>query len=375
MHNIDVPDDWALRKVHLASQYVEEQFWSHVHQSPSIIPPIDLDVQMALSCAQLASTLANAYMNTTNLDLKRYSDACGQRPTGRSSTQEACLSKKFPPSRQIVLEKPCVVLDAGYRIIFWYVPAALSVWMKDDISAAMHNANDLLRDSIFPANANGVWRTDGSYFHATETRSVSPGCINVSPCWFQQGHEPYGHAHENTDVSFCPDVSATLKSPHGLSIIKSMQRPSLLISAALRVMHPSLYWDSLRTTIEIGHWAYSTGRSAAIMANRWSPAHCDPQCCPEWFDIMTCIGNYPNTHMKLPNLGIELVYDSGVMVAFCGRLVQHEVDVRSGDRWVWAWFMRDSVHNHFKIPRGQHSIYAQEDYAKYSKVEDISGSM
>ncbi|KAG2101396.1 uncharacterized protein F5147DRAFT_581632 [Suillus discolor] len=124
----------------------------------------------------------------------------------------------------------------------------------------------------------------------------------------------------------------------------------------------------------IRHWA-SVFTGVAVMANRWSPAHRNPKCCPEWFDIMTLVGNYPSTRMKLHNLGIELVYDSGVMVAFCGRLVRHEVDLRTGNRWVWAWFMRDSVHNHFKTPRGEHSLYSEADYAKYSKVEDILNSM
>ncbi|KAG2101395.1 uncharacterized protein F5147DRAFT_776746 [Suillus discolor] len=253
MHTVEVPKDWALQKVHLASQYVEDQFWAHVSRSECIIPPMELDVQITLSCAQLASTLADAYTNPIklNVNMKRYNNACGQWPTGRSDTQEARLLQKFPPSREMVLEKPCVLLDAGHHIILWYVPGALSDWVKEDISAAMHCANDLLKKSLSPANANCIWRTDRSYFYPTETPGVSPGCINVSPCWFQQGHEPHGHAQENADVSFCPEISASLKGPQGISIIKSMRRPSLLASAALRVMHPSLYWASLRTTLEI----------------------------------------------------------------------------------------------------------------------------
>ncbi|KAG1900009.1 uncharacterized protein F5891DRAFT_953041 [Suillus fuscotomentosus] len=189
----------------------------------------------------------------------------------------------------------------------------------------MHCANDLLKKSLSPVNANCIWRTDRSYFYLTETPGVSPGCINVSPCWFQQGHEV-----NNADVSCCPEISASLKGPQGVTIIKSMRRPSLLALAALRVMHPSLYWSSLRTTLEVGHWAYSSGQTkmyerirhwalvftgVAVMANHQSPAHRDPKCCPEWFDLMTSVSNYRSARMTLHNLGIELMYDSGVMVA------------------------------------------------------------
>ncbi|KAG1894280.1 uncharacterized protein F5891DRAFT_961808, partial [Suillus fuscotomentosus] len=124
----------------------------------------------------------------------------------------------------------------------------------------------------------------------------------------------------------------------------------------------------------IRHWA-SVFTGVAVMANHQSPAHRDPKCCPEWFDLMTLVGNYRSACMTLHNLGIELMYDSGMMVVFCGWLIRHAVDMWTGDRWVWAWFMRDSVHNHFKTPHGEHAWYSEEDYAKYSKVEDILNSM
>ncbi|KAG1847494.1 hypothetical protein C8R48DRAFT_545126, partial [Suillus tomentosus] len=193
------------------------------------------------------------------------------------------------------------------------------------------------------------WRTHSTNFYASKEPQLKPGCINISPCWFQQGHED----------GFMPEVSATLKGDRSLSVIQDMQRPGLISSAALRVMHPQLYRASISTHIELGNWAAKQGlddmcrflqhwtsvyTGAAIMCNRKSPSHRDPKCPPEGFDILTCIGGYGHGVMQLTNLGIELAYDPGVMVSYSGRLVRHGVQVAEGDRIVWAWFMRDSVH-------------------------------
>ncbi|KAG2341752.1 hypothetical protein BDR05DRAFT_862418, partial [Suillus weaverae] len=83
---------------------------------------------------------------------------------------------------------------------------------------------------------------------------------------------------------------------------------------------------------------------AAIICNWQSPFHWDPKCPPEGFDILTCIGGYDNGIMQLTNLGIDLAYDSGVMVSYSGRLMRHSIRVGEGDRIIWTWFMRDSVH-------------------------------
>ncbi|KAG0694102.1 hypothetical protein DFH29DRAFT_880938 [Suillus ampliporus] len=33
------------------------------------------------------------------------------------------------------------------------------------------------------------WRTFSRYFHMSDRRPVTPGCINIASCWFQQGQE------------------------------------------------------------------------------------------------------------------------------------------------------------------------------------------
>ncbi|KAG2744595.1 hypothetical protein P692DRAFT_20877798 [Suillus brevipes Sb2] len=50
-----------------------------------------------------------------------------------------------------------------------------------------------------------------SNFRPAESPDIMPGCINIAPCWFQQGHECYGPPPENPDDGFKPEISATLK--------------------------------------------------------------------------------------------------------------------------------------------------------------------
>jgi hypothetical protein len=181
-----------------------------------------------------------------------------------------------------------------------------------------------------------------------------------------------------------PEVSATLKGERGMSMILDMQRPGLLASAAMRVMHPQQYWASVRTHIELGNWAASQGlddmhqnlkhwasiyTGVAVMCNRFSPYHRDPKCPPEGFDILTSIGSYRQAVMHLINLGIDIAYDPGVMVGYSGRLVRHGVRVDEGDRIVWAWFVRDSVHNYARTPRPEYAKYNPLDLAKYEHVK------
>ncbi|KAG1839395.1 hypothetical protein C8R48DRAFT_621665 [Suillus tomentosus] len=121
------------------------------------------------------------------------------------------------------------------------------------------------------------------------------------------------------------------------------------------------------------HWALVyTG--AAVMCNRDSPCHRDPKCPPEAFDILTCISSYQHAIMRLTNLGIDLVYNPGVMVSYSGRLVRHGIHVNEGDRIVWAWFMRDSVHNYACTPRPDYARYNPADLdacilAKYNQAD------
>lgn len=72
---------------------------------------------------------------------------------------------------------------------------------QDDMYAATVGMGDLLKKSITAGKA-GLWRTDHLSFHEGADERLTPGCINLSPCWFQQGHE----VRQTCSPPFAPDI-------------------------------------------------------------------------------------------------------------------------------------------------------------------------
>ncbi|KAG2360086.1 hypothetical protein BDR07DRAFT_1487456 [Suillus spraguei] len=113
--------------------------------------------------------------------------------------------------------KPATIFDASSTIIAWYLPDALTKTTQKEIRVA----TDLLGPTLEKSGSENVGST--------------PGCINLSPAWFQQGHENL------SDL----EVSASLKGPSSENVLKAIARPAAIASAALRVMHPQQYFSGL----------------------------------------------------------------------------------------------------------------------------------
>ncbi|KAG1834079.1 hypothetical protein DFJ58DRAFT_847667 [Suillus subalutaceus] len=159
----------------------------------------------------------------------------------------------------------------------------------------------------------GFWRTTQQWFTpSSENDVLTPGCVNLSPAWFQQGHE------NQSD----PEVSASLKGPSSENILKAIARPAAIATAALRVMHPEQYWAGLQAFASLGekarskelpkmsetlqYWATVFNSLTIIICNRETPNHRDPSSISECFDILTSVGNYSNARMSMPSLQLEL---------------------------------------------------------------------
>ncbi|KAG1888825.1 hypothetical protein F4604DRAFT_1502486, partial [Suillus subluteus] len=261
-------------------------------------------------------------------DMAQYADALHMMEKGIRPDREENLLARYPPDGEILLDRPAVVCDKFGIIILWYLPGAIDLAIQ-----VIRLAKSVTRG----AETNGKWLTHESNFYPSQ-HGITPGCINLLPAWFVQGH---------LAPKFHLEVLATLKGDDGRSFCQAIQRPAVLIAAALRVMHPNLYWSSLVTQLALGVWAAdrkldemrdrlrewaSVFTALSIMCNRHSPFHRDPLSRSQWFDVMTSIGNYGGARMKMPNIGIEIVYDSGAMAAGSGRIIRHGVDVVDGDR-------------------------------------------
>ncbi|KAG1834668.1 hypothetical protein DFJ58DRAFT_735758 [Suillus subalutaceus] len=287
-----IPADWVLATTHLASDYVYHQFCALIRVRPKVLPPAELNSILFMACFNLVRMLADAYLNP-------------------------------------------VVLDKFGVIVLWYLPGAIDPAIQNDMMVATLMMSGPLGMSVTRSGADKKWYTHESNFQSSQ-QGLTPGCINLSPGWFLQAHPA---------PKFHPEVSATLRVC-GSSLCQAMQRPAALIAAALRVMHPSLYWSSLTTKLGLSLWAdnnqleemgnrlrewVSVFTALAVMCNRCSPLHHDTLSRAQWFNVMTSVGNHSPVRMQMPNIGVEIAYNSGVMVGASGRIVRHGMDKVDGD--------------------------------------------
>ncbi|KAG1723995.1 uncharacterized protein EDB91DRAFT_1009136, partial [Suillus paluster] len=149
------------------------------------------------------------------------------KDTGNNEEREKKLLDRCPPGHEGTkfVDMPATVLDVTGAIIVWYLP---EIW----------KASQLLTPTLEKSvKVSGSWRTNEEWFsQGSGNGDIAAGCINISPTWFQQGHETVSD----------PEVSASLKGPLSEDILKAIARLAAIASAALRVMHPRQYWAGMR---------------------------------------------------------------------------------------------------------------------------------
>jgi hypothetical protein len=62
-------------------------------------------------------------------DADRYADALGSRPTGHGEVAEQAIQKRYPIDPQHngrFITDPCIIPDQNGKILFWYLPDALT---------------------------------------------------------------------------------------------------------------------------------------------------------------------------------------------------------------------------------------------------------
>jgi hypothetical protein len=124
------------------------------------------------------------------------------------------------------------------------------------------------------------------------------------------------------------------------------------------VVHPELYHNAIQTlnNLREGYWTkwaadqwVSAFTGIAVMSNRRSIPHVDRYGAPAWYDLLLTAGSYRHAELQMPEIGLNLDYDSGTAVAICGNTLLHEVqDWGEGDRICYAMFMRKEVLSRFQ---------------------------
>ncbi|KAG1733104.1 hypothetical protein EDB19DRAFT_1911684 [Suillus lakei] len=237
------------------------------------------------------------------IDITRYSKLISPKDTRYNEEREEKLLERCPPGHEDIqfIKTPTTILDVSGAIIAWYLPDALTDATQKEIWAA----SDLLAPSLEKSiKVDSNWQTDQEWFNQSlENVELTPGCITLSPAWFQQGHE------NQSDL----EVSASLKGPSSENVLKAIARPAAIATAALRVMHPEQYWAGLRAFASLRekaeskelpkmsetlqYWA-SVFNTLSVISNQETPNHRDHLSIAECFNILTTVGNYSNARMK-----------------------------------------------------------------------------
>ncbi|KAG2068610.1 hypothetical protein BDR04DRAFT_1119598 [Suillus decipiens] len=105
---------------------------------------------------------------------------------GRGEKHEEVMLQKFPHGPECLLEKPSVILDSASHIIVWYLPDTISLWIQTKMADATIGMGSLLKNSM-TSGPDTQWRTFTGNFYNSNGQKLTPGCINLAPCWFQQG--------------------------------------------------------------------------------------------------------------------------------------------------------------------------------------------
>jgi hypothetical protein len=145
-------------------------------------------------------------------DADRYADALGSRPSGHGEAVEQSILNRYPIDPQhdgSFISDPCIIHDRNGKILFWYLPEALT----PDKQVGLFVTSNFFIDLIFffffflkqryiwncllklkksfqgtIGGPDSPWRLNPAYFKDPADCLPPPGNINLSPAWFQQGH-------------------------------------------------------------------------------------------------------------------------------------------------------------------------------------------
>ncbi|KAI9430701.1 hypothetical protein H4582DRAFT_2063488 [Lactarius indigo] len=332
---------------HLCAKYLCAQFQYKLNQrssqpiSVAKAPqaPLMLLVPLISELDQIALTLtghSDIYPETIqavqiNWDITHYADKLPMKPnnpgTQVSKQKEASLKRQYPllegTAAALTISRPCIVIDNQGMILAWHLPGILNDSWQGEMMAATEKLHLLLSKH----QSSTSWHVDPEIFPSG--LEGLQGVINISPAWFQQGHE----------------VSTALRKPAVLDWLDCITQSNSILSAILAVIHPELYnagqdtFKQLRECAEIQpqdvlHQWTSVFNGISVICNHLMLPHQDGNSRKQW----------------LPGIGLLLEYGPGSVVGLLGGTLKHEVHNFEGERVCYAYFMRDRVHEWAGVP-------------------------
>lgn len=207
---------------------------------------------------------------------------------------------------------------------------------------------------------------------------VSPGSQSYSAAWLGLGHHVssnyLGVARMDTLLTCCPchfddqDLKYDLKPSVSLSQPRNYKKKTrqwlsrtkklhLYVNLVLSLIDPKMYdvaqgaLTEIRKSKQCATWANewsSVFTAICVVANRVTPPHRDKQGTARFYDILACLGTCKGARIRLDDIGADLVYDPGTLIAFAGKAFTHEVPSwDGGERICYAYFLREEVLRRF----------------------------
>ena len=140
-----------------------------------------------------------------------------------------------------------------------------------------------------------------------------------------------------------------------------MQPVAAVVNAILCATHLELY-NAAKATIAalrserqfdaaLDCWP-SMFSAMALMSNRQTPRHRDNKTWHTFYDIILTVGQYNVADFAITGLGASLNYSPGTIVALCAAILEHAVEVETGERVCWVFYMRRDIFQYagVKIP-------------------------
>lgn len=219
------------------------------------------------------------------------------------------------------------------------------------------------------------WRV-GPNFFTQIPGGLKPGVVNLSPAWFEQGHQ-VGKKNSLLQIIFYDAIqgkddllrvsSDLLKHTGTIEWLGKSKEAFLLVGGILSIIQPELYKLGIQALERLHdnptlckqpaelarilqHW-YSPFSAISVISNRSTPLHRDTGGRPQWLDLLIAVGEYEHGRFELPGIGLNLKYDPGTAVAFSGKIFRHGARCE-GDRACIAFYMRDNVLDRLELPVG-----------------------
>src|SRR5882762_7290839 len=234
----------------------------------------------------------------------------------------------------------------------------------------------------FNPNPSTSWRSSPEYYQSV-INGLKPGTLNISPAWFEQGHEvrvyillyPISKVIEQSEEHLLK-VSEGLKTENpACEWLRENRLPFALIGGILSIIHPSLFdmgvqalqqlesdpnlCDNPERLLEVLRFWHAPFSGISVISNRVTPLHCDRGGRAEWMDILLALGEYENGRFSVPAFGYTFKYNPGTIVARSSKIFRHGATC-VGNRAAIAFYMRDNVLNRLGLPSG--TWLQQADY-------------